>query len=232
VADRALVRAEDPALDQRGDAMDVRQNHVRRVAAGRHVGDHVREAVTADVDVALPAIGVDLGAAGDTVEHEVGQRGLADVGDAPHAHPPGSLAAILDGDRDDRLAGDATARWAGPARLSSTSTAAVRSSRPRQHHRAAQLVQPCLRRLVAARAEDALQAQRRDALLLVDHLPDRREPAHQRRAGADEDRALVTEVSERQAAQRRSPWAICHQPRSTAPQKRQRKPSPQRSRST
>jgi hypothetical protein len=41
----------------------------------------------------------------------------------------------------------------------------------------------------------------------------------------------VTEVSDRQAAQRRSPSAICHQPPSTAPQKRQLKPSPQRSRS-
>jgi hypothetical protein len=36
----------------------------------------------------------------------------------------------------------------------------------------------------------------------------------------------VTEVSDRQAAQRRSPSAICHQPPSTIPQKRQVKPAP------
>jgi hypothetical protein len=41
----------------------------------------------------------------------------------------------------------------------------------------------------------------------------------------------VTEVSERQAAQRRSPSAICHQPSPAAPQKRQAKPGPQRRRS-
>ena len=36
----------------------------------------------------------------------------------------------------------------------------------------------------------------------------------------------VTDVAERHAAQRRSPSLICHQPPSTAPQKRQLKPSP------
>src|ERR1039458_5602235 len=74
------------------------------------------EAVAADVEVALPAIGVHLGTAGDVVEHEVSQGRLGHVGDAPHAHPPGRRAAILDGDRDDRLAGHATARGAGTTR--------------------------------------------------------------------------------------------------------------------
>jgi hypothetical protein len=41
----------------------------------------------------------------------------------------------------------------------------------------------------------------------------------------------VTEVSDRQAAQRRKPSAICHQPPSTTPQKRHVKHSPHRSRS-
>ena len=49
---------------------------MRRVAAGRHVGDHVLEAVAADVEVALPAIGVDLGAGCDVVEYDVGQGRL------------------------------------------------------------------------------------------------------------------------------------------------------------
>jgi hypothetical protein len=40
----------------------------------------------------------------------------------------------------------------------------------------------------------------------------------------------VTEVSDRQTAQRRSPSAICHQP-PTEPQDRQTNPSPHRSRS-
>jgi hypothetical protein len=88
VADRALVRAEQPALDQRSDAVDVRHDHVGGVAWGRHVRDDVREGVAADVEVALPAIGAHLRSAGDVVEHEGGQRRLGDVGYAPHAHPP------------------------------------------------------------------------------------------------------------------------------------------------
>ncbi len=44
-------------------------------------------------------------------------------------------------------------------------------------------------RWVAADAQDALQAERGHALLLVDHLPDRGEPADQRRPSPREDRA-------------------------------------------
>ena len=57
-----------------------------------------------------------------------------------------------------------------------------------QHHRAAQLVQPRPRRLVAAEAEHPLQPERADAVLLVDHVPDRREPAPQRQPATVEDR--------------------------------------------
>jgi hypothetical protein len=41
----------------------------------------------------------------------------------------------------------------------------------------------------------------------------------------------VTDVSDRHSAQRRNPLPICHQPPSTAPQNRQVKPRPDRSRS-
>src|ERR1019366_10684619 len=97
-----------------GDAVHVGWRHVRGVAGRRHVGDHVLEAVLADVEVALPAVGVDLGAAGDVVEHELGQRVLGDVRDPPHPHPPGPLAAVLDGDRDDRLPASPTTARAMP----------------------------------------------------------------------------------------------------------------------
>jgi len=50
-------------------------------------------------------------------------------------------------------------------------------------------VQPRPGRLVAAQPEHSLKPQRRDALLLVDDVPDRREPAHERSTGASEDRA-------------------------------------------
>jgi hypothetical protein len=94
------------------------------------------------------------------VEHEVGQGRLGDVGEAPHAHAPGRLTVIFDGDRHDRLAGDATARGAGPARPELALVDLDRAGEElasRNHHRAAQLVKPRPRRLVAAEAHHALQ---------------------------------------------------------------------------
>ena len=52
------------------------------IAGGRDVGDDVREAVAADVVIAGPGVGADFAAAGNVVEHELGQRVLLDVGDA------------------------------------------------------------------------------------------------------------------------------------------------------
>jgi len=43
------------------------------------------------------------------VEHEVGERLLADVLNARHAHPAGRPPAVFDRDADDRLAGRAAA---------------------------------------------------------------------------------------------------------------------------
>jgi hypothetical protein len=73
VADRALVGAQDPAFDQRGDEVRVRQDHVAGVSGGRDVRDDVLEAVLSDVEVALPAIGAYLAGASDVLEYEVGQ---------------------------------------------------------------------------------------------------------------------------------------------------------------
>src|SRR5437763_4874347 len=59
----------------------------------------------------------------------------------------------------------------------------------REDHRASELVQPRPRGLIAPEPEHPLQSQRADTLLLVHDVPDRREPAHQRRAGPAEDRS-------------------------------------------
>jgi hypothetical protein len=66
--------------------------------------------------------------------------------------------------------------------------------------------------------EDALQPQRRDARFW---LTTYQIAANQLTNGVRMPAKIVpavTEVSERQAAQRRSPSAICHQPPSTPPQ--------------
>ena len=58
-----------------------------------------------------------------------------------------------------------------------------------EHHPAAELVQPRPRGPIAPEAEHPLQPERGHALLLVHDVPDRGEPAHQRRACPGEDRA-------------------------------------------
>ena len=57
------------------------------------------------------------------------------------------------------------------------------------HHCGAVAVQHRPRRLVGAQPQYALKPQRRDAVLLADHLPGGGEPHRQRRAGVMEDRA-------------------------------------------
>jgi hypothetical protein len=103
----------------------------------------------------------------------------------------GRAVVVLDGDRDDRLALGAAAALARPRRTDVGLVdldGAGEQLAAGQHHRAAQLVQPRPRGLVAAESEHALQAERADALLLVDDVPDRREPALQRQSAAVEDR--------------------------------------------
>jgi len=102
------------------------------------------------------------------------------------------LVARLHGNRHDRLAASATATRAGATGANVALVdlnGAAEQLASGEHHRAAQLVQPRPRRLIAAQPQDALQAQRRYALLLVDDIPDRREPAHKRCARTRKDRA-------------------------------------------
>ncbi len=94
--------------------MDVRKRDVRWIAGGRHVGDDMGEAVAADVEVALPAVGADLTAAGDVVEHKFGQSVLGDVGDPPDPDPLRRLVAL---DRDAMIALPASCRPPTPPRL-------------------------------------------------------------------------------------------------------------------
>ena len=107
-----MVCAEQPALEQAGDAVDLGHDHVRGVAGGGDVRDDVLEAVAADVVVAAPRVAVDLGAAGDMIEYELGQGVGRCVGDAAHPHASRAALVDLDADSDERLAVGATAAFA------------------------------------------------------------------------------------------------------------------------
>ena len=135
---------------------------------------------------------MDFTAACDVVEDEVGQDVLAGVGDPLHPSAAGAAVAVLDGDHDERLAGCATPpapRFDAADQRLVDLDGTVEQLAAGTDHRAAQLVQPRPCGLVAAESEHALQAQRADAVLLVDDVPDRREPADQWRPRAGQDRA-------------------------------------------
>jgi hypothetical protein len=76
-----------------------------------------------------------------------------------------------------------------PTHVSSTSTGPPSCSRPGAHACGGVAVQHRPRRLVGAQPQHALKPQRRDAVLLADHLPRDGEPHRQPRAGVLEDRA-------------------------------------------
>jgi hypothetical protein len=71
VADCALVGAEEPSLDQRGDEVHMWERDMCGVACGRDVGDDVREAVAGDVVIAGPCVGADFAAAR---RHQIGAQ--------------------------------------------------------------------------------------------------------------------------------------------------------------
>ena len=129
--------------------------------------------------------------AGDVLEHEVREHVSGRVRDPAHPHPAEAAVIALDGDHDQRLAVQATP---APTRFHPADKGFVDLDRPAQqlatgqHHRAAQLVQPRPRGLVAPEPEHPLQPERADPVSLIHDVPHRRKPAPQRQTAAVKDR--------------------------------------------
>jgi hypothetical protein len=87
VGDGAVMRAQQPPLQQRGDLVDVRQQLGRRLALSLEKGDTVPVPVAPHGVVARPAVRVDVAARLDAVLHEaerarsrsIGERGLEEL---------------------------------------------------------------------------------------------------------------------------------------------------------
>jgi hypothetical protein len=77
-ADRSLVGAEQPALEQRGNAVGARHHDVSGVAAGGDARRLMDEAGCGESAVAVPAIGVDDGAGRDGAADEVAEDGAGE----------------------------------------------------------------------------------------------------------------------------------------------------------
>ncbi len=68
VTDRALMGAQQSALEQARDAVNLGHRHVGGIAGLAQARDHVREAVPADVVIAVPAVGPHFAPAIDVIE--------------------------------------------------------------------------------------------------------------------------------------------------------------------
>jgi hypothetical protein len=103
-SDRALVGAEQPALEQARDAMNARHHNVGRVGLGAHDRPFVLVAVLRHRPVGLPPVGVDGRSGLHCALDERDQAVLGDIVDALQPNPPETLGVLdLDRDRDDRL---------------------------------------------------------------------------------------------------------------------------------
>src|SRR6266511_6140020 len=105
LAHSSLMGAEQPALEQRRDAVDARHQHVRWVGRRHRCSRDVDEARVAEPEVARPAVRVDLRQRLAALADEIGQyRGAAVCDAGKSSSAAGALRARLDRDRDDRLA--------------------------------------------------------------------------------------------------------------------------------
>src|SRR6266508_6639350 len=204
VIDAALVGSEQPALEQRGDAVAGGQLAVRGLAVARLVEADLLVPVAGggEAVVAVPAVGlkdrlaepvVFVGeAGGDVPLYEPGQRVGADVRDpfescAAKAH----RLVLFDRDRDDRLVRlTAPLRAsAGPADVALVELDHAVEQAARRAHRAPQLVQHRPRRLIRAEPEPTLQIERADTALLAGYEPDGAQPHPERHPAIGKQRA-------------------------------------------
>src|SRR5919106_3088054 len=190
-ADRALVGAEQPALQQRGHPVRARHDDVGGVAAGGNAGRVVREAGCREPVVTAPAVGVDERAGHGDIGEEAAQNGCGAVGDAGQpGSATGSARTDLGRDRDDRLLAAATERagrlraYKGLVDLDLTGQLLTAGT----DHRSPQLVQQRPRALVAAQAEQALQTERAHPVLGAGQVPRGGEPGRERQPRVREDR--------------------------------------------
>ena len=171
-ADRARVRAEQPALQQR-DRPVAGLNGV--VVAPLRLGLYdrvVRPLVQALLVVAGVAVRHDAGVGRDLSVGEAFQRGRVIVLDVGEAHP----SARLRGDQNQLLV---RAAFSPDERLVDLHERAERLA-VGANHRGAQLMQPRPRRAVGAEAEDALEIFGGDAGAAGADLEDRAEPDSER----------------------------------------------------
>ena len=183
-ADRTLVRAQESALEQRGDAMHSGHEHVGGVRRGGLVDDHMIVAEPRQTRVPAPRIREDAGARLDGFLHERPQRLAADVGHPaqPHATEP-LLVNDFHGHRYHRpfLRVAPLGTDLRPSHVRLVDLDDAQELVPiRSNHGPPQLVQPRPRRLITVDAEHAFDVDRIRPVLVSHDFPRRDEPEFER----------------------------------------------------
>ena len=191
-ADRSLVGAEEPALEEGGDAVRSGHEHVCGIRRGGLVDHHMIVSDPRQTGVAGPRIGEDTGPRLHGLVHERLKGVAADVGYAAQAQATEPLLVDdFDGNGHDcllvRVAPLRPGLLAAHVHLVDLDHA-NEAITIRPHHGAPQLVQPRPRRLVALDAQHALHVDRVGPVLVPHDLPRREEPELQGFSCALEDR--------------------------------------------
>ncbi len=162
VLNAALVSAEQPPLEKRGDNMDTGHDLVSRIGAAVDDGDLVLVAGRRQSRVAAPSVGVNLRSRRHGALDEGKQTVRGHVFDAPKADPANAATILFGRHRDNGLGLGFPTPFAffRAADIGFVHLDGAREAIPaRPDHRSPQLVEPGPGRLVAAQAEHPLQAQ-------------------------------------------------------------------------
>ena len=155
-----------------------------------HNGDLMRVAFRLNAVVAWPPVRVNDRPGRDALFHKRVQTVRRHIGNTPQSNPPNSSAVFLRRDGHNRLifrfsAVDALFHTAQVGLIHLDAAFEALPARP--HHRTAQLVEPSPSCLVAAQAQDPLQAQCTSSRLLTRDMPHRLEPHAQWLSGSLKD---------------------------------------------
>src|SRR5271169_1102433 len=146
--------------------------------------------ISVQSQIGSPAVGSDRASRRNRLSNEPVQARTGRVGDGSQANAPDASSILLSGDDNQsfflRPSADCAGVLATPVALIHLDDT-IQLVTSRAHHSPAQLMQhrPC--RLIAAQAQDALQAQRANAILLAGDLPHGAEPYRQRHVAVLQD---------------------------------------------
>src|SRR5271169_2136254 len=142
--------------------------------------------------ISQPPVGVDHASGFNRLLHEGNQAVGRSVRNAPHPNPPNPFAVLLCRHHNQRLALGlpTTHTLFQPTQIGLVRLHASRESFPSgPYHSSPQFVQTHPSRLVASQAQNPLESQGADPILLTRHPPHRPEPNRQGRPGALKNRS-------------------------------------------